>query len=240
MATFTSTFALMLCLVVALLANTVSAVSNSIYLNCGGPLLSRDSLGNVWTGDDLPVWPNSNVTYYNTGKNGSTVANISGTDDAFLYQTERWDKPSGAEMSYNIPGEYCIYSLAVLLGNLSSFVHALREFKICTYSITNTFLCFCHYDTVENGTYDVLLHFAEIWSGGQEPDARKFNVWLEGDLVLEEYDMYAMYGGFTAIIESFTTTVDDEWLTIDFVHGSENNPKVREPVSIVLLLLCLL
>ena len=73
----------------------------------------------------------------------------------------------------------------------------------------------------------MLLHFAEIWGGGQEAGARKFNVWVEGDLVLEEYDMYAMYGGFTAIIESFTTTVDDGVLTIAFVRGSENNPKVR-------------
>lgn len=88
-----------------------------------------------------------------------------------------------------------------------------------------------HYHTVENGVYDVKLHFCEIWSGGQEPDARKFNVWVEGDLVLEEYDMYAMYGGYTAIIESFTTTVDDGGLTIDFIHGSVNNPKVSEQVS---------
>ena len=63
----------------------------------------RDALGNVWTGDD---WPSGNFTYYNTGKAGSTDANISGTNDPALYQTDRWDKPNGDEMSYDIPGEY--------------------------------------------------------------------------------------------------------------------------------------
>lgn len=79
---------------------------------------------------------------------------------------------------------------------------------------------------VENGYYEVLLHFAEIYSKAEEPGARKFNVFIEQSLVLEEYDMYSLYGGHTAIIETFTTTVDDGMLTIDFVRGSIQNPKV--------------
>lgn len=88
---------------------------------------------------------------------------------------------------------------------------------------------------VENGTYDVLLHFAEVFRKAQEPDARKFNVFIERRLVLEEYDMYALYGGYTAIIESFTTTVDDGKLTIDFVRGSVQNPKVSTTYSVFLM-----
>lgn len=82
--------------------------------------------------------------------------------------------------------------------------------------------------TVDIGTYDVLLHFAEVWRNGQFVGARRFNVFIEKKLVLEEYDMYELYGGYTAIIESFSTTVTDGNLTIDFVRGSIQNPKVRQ------------
>ena len=77
-----------------------------------------------------------------------------------------------------------------------------------------------------NGTFHVRMHFAEIFPNAQAPDARKFNVFLEGNLVMEEYDIFAETGGYTASIESFTTTVKDGVVTIRFVSGSIQNPKV--------------
>ncbi len=105
----------MLLLVAALLSSSISAVSDSIYLNCGGPRMYRDSLGNVWTGDD---WPTGNFTYYNIGKILTVDANISGTDDPALYQTERFDKAKGDEMTYEIPGE--LSCLALTFGKQTS------------------------------------------------------------------------------------------------------------------------
>jgi len=139
-------------------------------------MLYRDTAGNVWTGDNV-------TKYFNTGRDKTTIANISGTDDPALYQSERWDQKSEDEMTYEIPVE-------------------------------------------SNGSYDVVLHFAEIFDSAQQPDARKFNVYIEKTLVLEEYDIFALVGGFAAVTESFTTTVTDGSLTIDFVRGSIQNPKI--------------
>jgi hypothetical protein len=147
----------------------------SIYINCGGPYLYRDTAGNVWIGDNV-------TQYFNTGIAFRTTHDISGTDDQDIYATERWDHKKPVNMTYEIP--------------------------------------------IFDGSYDVFLHFAEIFTGANETDKRKFNVVLEGSLVLEEYDMAGLYGGFTAIIESFTTTVDDGFLTIDFTRGSKQNPKI--------------
>jgi hypothetical protein len=147
----------------------------SIYINCGGPYLYRDTTGSVWIGDNV-------TKYFNTGLQFRTIYNVSGTDDQDIYATERWANKKAINMTYEIP--------------------------------------------VFDGSYNVFLHFAEIFTGANETDKRKFNVVLEGSLVLEEYDMAGLYGGFTAIVESFTTTVDDGFLTIDFVRGSKQKPKI--------------
>ncbi|TGD82216.1 malectin domain-containing carbohydrate-binding protein [Hymenobacter wooponensis] len=58
-----------------------------------------------------------------------------------------------------------------------------------------------------NGTYQVVLHFADIyWSS---PGQRVFDVSLEGQKVLDNYDIIRKVGPFTATTETFTTTVSD-------------------------------
>lgn len=53
----------------------------------------------------------------------------------------------------------------------------------------------------------VRLHFAELfWSG---PQLRRFDVYINGALVLLNYDIYARAGGkFVAVVESFTASAD--------------------------------
>ncbi|WP_167855723.1 malectin domain-containing carbohydrate-binding protein [Hymenobacter fodinae] len=66
---------------------------------------------------------------------------------------------------------------------------------------------------VTNGTYQVVLHFAEIyWSG---PGQRVFDVSLEGARVLDNYDIFVKAGANTAITETFTVTVNDGILNLD-------------------------
>ncbi|MFD1143685.1 malectin domain-containing carbohydrate-binding protein [Larkinella insperata] len=78
---------------------------------------------------------------------------------------------------------------------------------------------------VSNGNYQVTLHFAEVFakSAGQ----RKFNVALEGERKLTEYDIFEKAGGgYIAVQETFTTQVRDGVLNLDFTRGSVGNAKV--------------
>ena len=70
---------------------------------------------------------------------------------------------------------------------------------------------------VAPGDYVVRLYFAEIWSGAFSAGARKFDVTIEGAVVLDNYDVYADVGALTGVVKSFTVTADAN-LDIDFLH----------------------
>ncbi len=76
-----------------------------------------------------------------------------------------------------------------------------------------------------NGTYQVNLYFAEIYSGAQSVGERIFDVLIEGALVFDNLDIFAEAGGFSALIKSADISVTDGALTIDFRHGVQN-PKI--------------
>ncbi|MGH9284367.1 MAG: malectin domain-containing carbohydrate-binding protein, partial [Acidimicrobiales bacterium] len=78
---------------------------------------------------------------------------------------------------------------------------------------------------VTPGQYQVRLYFAEIYAGAQVGGARVFDVAIEGQTVLNDYDVYAEVGGFTGVVKSFTVTADAN-LDIDFGHVVEN-PAVK-------------
>ena len=83
---------------------------------------------------------------------------------------------------------------------------------------------------VTNGTYTVRLHFAELyWVGGANRGTpgvgkRVFNVQLEGTTVLTNYDITAQVGALAADIRTFTVTVTDGTLNINFPTASVNRP----------------
>ena len=73
---------------------------------------------------------------------------------------------------------------------------------------------------VDNGQYEVTLHFAELYQGvannGGEGD-RVFDASIEGQTVLDDYDIIAEAGApQTAITETFTAEVTDGELNIAF------------------------
>ena len=74
---------------------------------------------------------------------------------------------------------------------------------------------------VQNGRYDVRLHFAEL--NKTAAGTRVFSVDLEGARVLTDLDLFVAAGGIDkAIVRQFTTTVTDGRVTIDFLAGVEN------------------
>lgn len=80
--------------------------------------------------------------------------------------------------------------------------------------------------TVPNGDYTVNLIFAEVWTGAQTNGIRLFDVEIEGNLVLDDFDQTATYGWNTAGVETFNVTVADGNLDIDFLQGIEN-PNIK-------------
>jgi hypothetical protein len=69
---------------------------------------------------------------------------------------------------------------------------------------------------VSNGTYDVNLYFAEIYSGCQFSGCRQFNVDVNGSRFLSNFDIFAKVGGYAADKESTSATVSNGTLSIAF------------------------
>lgn len=73
---------------------------------------------------------------------------------------------------------------------------------------------------VENGTYEVTLKFAELFQSSN--DSRVFDVYVEGDQKLDDYDIYDEVGDFTATDKTYTVEVTDGELNVDFVAETDN------------------
>jgi len=78
---------------------------------------------------------------------------------------------------------------------------------------------------VDPGTYRVRMHFAEIWSGAQNPGVRVFDVLVNGNLVLDNFDIAAAAGFRTATIQTYDLQVLDGDIVIELAKVAQN-PKI--------------
>ncbi|MBD0255872.1 MAG: hypothetical protein ICV83_09145 [Cytophagales bacterium] len=82
-----------------------------------------------------------------------------------------------------------------------------------------------------NGSYDVVLHFAETYYGNTAPGgvgSRKFHVDMEGVRRLTNYDVFARAGGALKVAqETFRVNVSDGTLNVTFLKGAADNPAVK-------------
>ncbi|MCI0514859.1 T9SS type A sorting domain-containing protein, partial [candidate division KSB1 bacterium] len=76
---------------------------------------------------------------------------------------------------------------------------------------------------VSNGQYQVTLYFAEIYF--TQSAKRVFDVEIEGQSVLNRYDIFAEVGHDVATQKQFTVTVADNQLNLDFIAAIED-PKI--------------
>ena len=75
---------------------------------------------------------------------------------------------------------------------------------------------------------EVHLYVGNTFSGASKPGDRQFNVSIEGQQVLTNYDPVADVGHTNGTVQSFTVTEDgDGTLTITFDQGAAENPLVR-------------
>ncbi|MFC6836476.1 malectin domain-containing carbohydrate-binding protein [Halomarina ordinaria] len=81
-------------------------------------------------------------------------------------------------------------------------------------------------DGVQSGeTYEVRLYFAEIFHGvqnGNGEGAREFDVAIEGETVLDDYDIVADVGPETGVMKSFEVTPTDGTIDVDFTTVTDN------------------
>lgn len=78
---------------------------------------------------------------------------------------------------------------------------------------------------VTPGEYIVRLHFAEVYSGAFTNGGRVFDIFVEGNLVANNYDIFAEVGAETATVVSTELTVLDGNLNIDLPQEIQN-PKL--------------
>jgi len=85
---------------------------------------------------------------------------------------------------------------------------------------------------LEDGDYNVILHFAEIYWGATDGGAagvgkRVFDVVMEGITVLNNYDINALVGPQTVVTENFIVTIQDGALNINFdASDGTDQPKL--------------
>ncbi len=78
---------------------------------------------------------------------------------------------------------------------------------------------------VTPGTYEVRLFFAETYNVTQVVGGRVFDVSIENNLVLDNYDIFADVGSNRGVMKSFLVTADSN-IDIDFARVVEN-PKIN-------------
>jgi hypothetical protein len=82
-----------------------------------------------------------------------------------------------------------------------------------------------HVYSMANGKYEVRLHFVETYVSGF--GARIFDVMIQGSLAFNNLDIFAEADDkFKALVKSKITTVTNGQLSIEFLHGDAQNPKI--------------
>ncbi|MCP5008946.1 MAG: choice-of-anchor D domain-containing protein, partial [Aestuariibacter sp.] len=81
------------------------------------------------------------------------------------------------------------------------------------YQTMNAGLAVNYWFDLADGDYDVTLYFMEPWQSAA--GEREFDVTMEGTLVLDNYDIFAVGGQYTAVSETIPVTISDGQLNIE-------------------------
>jgi chitinase len=113
-----------------------------------------------------------------------------------------------------------------------STAHAIAGTTTPTlYQTSNLFNANAGYKVdLANGTYSVTLKFVEDWANGA--GQRKFDVTIEGVKVLTAFDIFAACGSYTACDRTFTATVSDGQLNIQFAMDGGANYAIVSAIQV--------
>ncbi|KAI6687146.1 hypothetical protein NL676_023974 [Syzygium grande] len=162
-----------------------------LFINCGG---SEETIGDNTYNDD--TWPLL----------GATSSSFS-SGNYWGYSNTGHFLDDGVD-----PDKYVAANVSVLsIENPQLYMTARRS------AISLTYYGFC----LMNETYNVSLHFAEITFTGNESytslGRRAFNVYIQGELVLEDFSIESEAGGVgKEVVKNFTANVTKGTLEIRF------------------------
>uniref|UniRef100_A0A251VEM3 non-specific serine/threonine protein kinase n=1 Tax=Helianthus annuus TaxID=4232 RepID=A0A251VEM3_HELAN len=167
----------------------------SLYINCGDYDVTVNNTN--YEGDTERKGPSS---YYNAGN---------------------WAFSSTGAFVYDIryPNTY-ILSNTSNLNNISTVNTALyTKARTAANSLTYYGLC------LMNGHYTVRLHFAEIVFTEYSPRKRVFDVYVQGELKLKDFDIIKEAGGIgRELIKSYTVNVKNNTLKIQLYWAGKGKP----------------
>jgi len=143
-----------------------------------------------------------------------------GADGGYIDATgQGWlaDRPY-TEGSWGYEGDSLIWSTPREISNTSD-PHLYQTLRYAYGSFGYRF-------DVPNGTYKVELHFAELYHNSS--GRRIFDVIIEGQTVLDNYDVFAAAGGWLrARVETREVTVSDGDLSVVFARGPVDYPIIN-------------
>ena len=233
--------------------NTKSVIfgyqANPTYKLVNSPLYT---IGGI-SGDDYEAWiPDlGNNTIVATAYAGDNGSNMSGEALSINFTILQEDDPiDGNEFTsvvrINSGGPTVIYGDSLYMADeffegkgsesaedfLKDKIHGTvqDDLYISERRVTSNLASFSYNIPVTNGNYLINLHFAEIYfgatNGGQGGTGKRiFDVIIEGEKVLDSYDINSVVSPMTAVIETFSTKVTDRSLDITF-NSTRNQAKV--------------
>jgi regulation of enolase protein 1 (concanavalin A-like superfamily) len=181
--------------------NTSQAVTTALFSAAGTYTLRlKADDGQLSATDDV-------VITVSPAAAGSTIRINSGGSSYTDSSSQVWSADA-----YFTGGTAASYTGTVSGTSDPTLYQSERSAKTLTYSIP-----------VANGTYDVTLAFSEMVfnAAGQ----RVFNLTIEGQPVLQNFDIWALVGKNAALQRTFTTVVTDGMLNI-VGKGNKNNAKL--------------
>jgi hypothetical protein len=147
------------------------------------------------------------IVTVNRADPGSTIRINSGATSYTDSSSQVWSADA-----YFTGGNAASYTATVSATSDPALYQSERSAKTLTYNIP-----------VANGTYDVTLAFSEnVFNGASK---RVFNVAIEGQTVLQNFDIWALVGKNAALQRTFTAVITDGTLNI-IAAGIKNNAKL--------------
>ncbi len=74
----------------------------------------------------------------------------------------------------------------------------------------------------QNGNYEVTLYFAELHNGSSVVGGRVMDISIEGNLIMDDYDIFEEVGKFNAVTHTFVTSITDGVVNLDFTAIAGN------------------
>ncbi|MDS0279521.1 malectin domain-containing carbohydrate-binding protein [Halomicroarcula sp. S1AR25-4] len=150
----------------------------------------------------------SDSSLYRVNAGGSTVAAIDGGAD--------WTPP-GSTTGVTVSGSTSTFSTSdtITLDSTVPDSTPSEVFQTERYGDQQW-----DFDVTAGQSYEVRLYFAEIFATSS--GAREFDVTIEGEQVLNNYDIYADVGHDVGTMKSYTVTPSDGTLDVDFVTEVDN------------------